>query len=129
MGSVSVFYKSLDGEKKVSANFQVKEFACKDGSDFIPIDMELVQVLQEARDHFGVPVSICSAYRTPAYNKKVGGVSGSQHIRGTAADISVKGVSPAKVYAYFTEKYPSTFGIGKYPTFTHIDVRSVKARW
>ena len=129
MGSVSVFYKSLDGGKKVSANFLVNEFACKDGSDIVPIDMELVSVLQDVRNHFKVPVTINSAYRTPAYNKKVGGVTASQHIRGTAADITVKGVPPDKVYAYLNGKYPGKYGIGKYPTFTHIDVRTSKARW
>lgn len=129
MGSVSVFYKSLDGGKKVSVNFLVNEFACKDGSDIVPIDMELVSVLQDVRNHFKVPVTINSAYRTPAYNKKVGGVTASQHIRGTAADITVKGVPPDKVYAYLNGKYPGKYGIGKYPTFTHIDVRTSKARW
>ena len=129
MGSVSVFYKSLDGGKKVSANFLVNEFACKDGSDIVPIDMELVSVLQDVRNHFKVPVTINSAYRTPAYNKKVGGVTASQHIRGTAADITVRGVPPEKVCAYLNGKYPGKYGIGKYPTFTHIDVRTSKARW
>ena len=129
MSRISVYYKSLDGDKYISKNFQVKEFACRDGSDTIPIDMELVEVLQEARNYFGAPITINSAYRTPAYNQKVDGVTGSQHIRGTAADITVKGVSPDRVYAYFIEKYPNSYGIGKYQTFTHIDVRSTRARW
>lgn len=128
--SVDIFYLSKsEGEKALSRNFKVKEFACKDGSDIVPVSQELVQVLQEARDHFGAPITINSAYRTPAYNKKVGGAADSQHIRGTAADITVKGVAPDKVYAYFADKYPNTCGIGKYPTFTHIDVRDKKARW
>lgn len=129
MSDIRIFYKSIDGGKKLSSNCSVREFACKDGADIIPIDMELVRVLQDVRDYFKVPVTINSAYRTPAYNKKVGGVNASQHIRGTAADISVKGVAPAKVYTYLTEKYSNKYGIGKYPTFTHIDTRSTKARW
>ena len=129
MGNVNVYYKSLDGDKKVSANFQVKEFACRDGSDIVSVDMELVQVLQDVRDYFAAPVTVNSAFRTPAYNKKAGGVTGSQHIRGTAADIAVKGVSPDDIYRYLDEKYPDSYGIGKYQTFTHIDVRPVKARW
>ncbi|MBR3569238.1 MAG: hypothetical protein IKN96_00345 [Oscillibacter sp.] len=44
-------------------------------------------------------------------------------------NISVKGVPPEKVYAYLTGKYPNKYGIGKYQTFTHIDVRPSKARW
>ena len=100
MGDIRIFYKSIYGEKKLSTNFRVCEFSCKDGADIIPIDMELVGVLQDVRDHFKVPVAINSAYRTPE-----------------------------KVYAYLTEKYPGKYGIGKYPTFTHIDTRLNKARW
>ena len=129
MSDIRIFYKSLDGGKSVSANFRVREFACKDSADIIPIDMELVKVLQNVRDHFKTPVTVNSAYRTPTYNKKVGGVNASQHIRGMAADITVTGVSPSKVYAYLNGLYPDKYGIGKYPTFTHIDTRTSKARW
>ena len=129
MSDIRIYYKSLDGGKSVSANFRVREFACKDGADIIPIDMELVKVLQNVRDHFHAPVNINSAYRTPTYNKKVGGAKASQHMRGTAADITVTGVSPAKVYEYLTGLYPGKYGIGRYKTFTHIDTRPNKARW
>ena len=128
--SVRVYYLSkLEGDKQLSANFQVKEFACKDGSDIVLVSPELVRVLQDARSHFGAPITINSAYRTAIYNEKAGGARESRHIRGMAADIAVKGVSPDKVYAYFCEKYPHCYGIGKYSTFTHIDVREEKARW
>ena len=128
--SVQAYYLSMrEGDKQLAPNFKVREFACKDGADIVPVSLELVRVLQEARDHFGVPITINSAYRTPDYNKKVGGAVNSQHMRGTAADITIKGVSPDRVYAYFCEKYPNLYGIGKYPTFTHIDVRDTKARW
>ena len=129
MSDIRIYYKSLDGGKSVSANFRVREFACKDGADIIPIDMELVKVLQNVRDHFHAPVNINSAYRTPTYNKKVSGAKASQHMRGTAADITVTGVSPAKVYEYLTGLYPGKYGIGRYKTFTHIDTRPNKARW
>ena len=36
---------------------------------------ELVETLQQIRDHFGKPVLISSAYRTPAYNISIGGSS------------------------------------------------------
>ena len=53
-----------DGEKRLSANFRVREFACKDGSNTIFVCDELVQLLQNIRDHFNRPVTITSAYRT-----------------------------------------------------------------
>lgn len=126
---VNAYSKSKDGNTKLSANFKVKEFACKDGSDPIFISPELVEILQKIRDHFKKPVNINSAYRTPAYNKKVDGATYSQHLYGTAADISISGVSPKTVAAYAETLLPNTGGIGIYGTFTHVDVRKVKSRW
>ena len=127
--TIKAYSKAKDGNKKLSANFKVREFACTDGSDPIFIDSELVNVLQKIRAHFGKSVTITSAYRTPGRNKAVGGQTYSQHLYGRAADIKVKGVSPAKVAAYAEKLLPNRGGIGTYSTFTHIDVRSVKARW
>lgn len=118
-----------DGETYLSPDFQVKEFACRDGSDKIMISLRLVHILQCIRDHFGKPVTVNSAYRTEAYNAKVGGAKASQHLRGTAADIAIKGVAPSAVAAYAETLLPSTGGIGRYETFTHVDVREGKARW
>lgn len=127
--TVKAYSKAKDGNKALSTNFKVREFACKDGSDVIFISEGLVQVLQAIRLHFKKPVTINSGYRTPAYNKKVGGASYSQHLYGTAADIVVKGVEPRDVAAYAETILPNTGGIGIYGTFTHIDVRKVKSRW
>lgn len=127
--TIKAYSKAKDGNKKLSANFKVKEFACTDGSDPIFIDSELVNVLQQIRTHFGKAVTITSAYRTPGRNKAVGGETYSQHLYGKAADIKVKGVTPQKVAAYAEKLLPAKGGIGTYSTFTHVDVRSTKARW
>lgn len=126
---VEVYSKAKQGNQKLSANFKVKEFACKDGSDVVFVSPELVQVLQSIRNHFGKAVKINSAYRTPTYNTKVGGAKYSQHCYGTAADIRIAGVSPSKVKAYVETLMPDKGGIGVYSNFTHIDVREVKSRW
>ena len=126
--TIKVYSKAKDGSKKLSANFCVKEFACTDGSDPIFIDTELVSVLQKIREHFGKPVTITSAYRTPTRNKEAGGTTYSQHLYGKAADIKISGVTPKKIADYAETLLPKG-GIGIYNTFTHIDVRSVKSRW
>lgn len=126
---INTYSKAKNGNEKLSANFKVKEFACKDGSDPIFVAPELVDVLQKIRTHFGKAVNINSAYRTPPYNKKVGGATYSQHQYGTAADIRINGVKPKDVAAYVETLMPNKGGIGIYPTFTHIDVREVKSRW
>ena len=86
-------------------------------------------VLETIRAHFGAPVTINSAYRTPEYNAKVGGAAHSQHCYGTAADIVVKGQTPAAVAAFARALMPDWGGVGVYKSFTHIDVREAKADW
>lgn len=125
---LNVYSLKKDGNLRLSLNFRVKEFACKDGSDPIFIDSELVDILQKIRNHFKKPVIITSAYRTPIYNNKVGSGTYSQHLYGRAADIKISGVSPGKV-AKYAETLLDKGGIGVYNTFVHIDVRSVKSRW
>lgn len=127
--TIKAYSREKDGNKYLSTNFKVREFACTDGSDPIFVDSELVGVLQKIRAHFGKPVTITSAYRTPGRNKAVGGETYSQHLYGRAADVKVKGVSPQKVAAYAETLLKNTGGIGTYSTFCHIDVRSSKARW
>ena len=127
--TIKAYSKSKDGNKKLSTNFRVREFACSDGSDPIFIDSELVTILQKIRTHFGKAVTITSAYRTPTHNKNVGGTTYSQHLYGRAADISVRGVSPALVRDYIEKIMPTKGGIGAYDTFTHVDVRANRSRW
>ena len=127
--TIKVYSKAKDGNKQVSTNFKVREFACTDGSDPIFIDTDLVTVLQKIRAHFGKAVTITSAYRTPTRNKAVGGTTYSQHLYGMAADIKIKGISPKKVADYAETLLLGKGGIGTYDTFTHIDVRAAKARW
>ena len=130
---VKTYSKRKSGNAKLSANFLVKEFACNDGSDTILIDTELVTLLQKIRNHFGKPVTITSAYRTPSYNAKVGGVRNSYHTQGIAADIVVKGVTPHTVAQYVEYIIPRSGGIGEYGkskgNFTHVDVRANRSRW
>lgn len=127
--AIKAYSLAKDGTTYISKNFRVREFACKDGSDPIFIDDELVSVLQQIRDHFGKAVTITSAFRTASHNKKVGGATYSQHLYGKAADIKVSGVAPSVVADFAETLMPGTGGIGRYSTFTHVDVRKVKSRW
>lgn len=127
--SVNVYSKAKDGNKQLSKNFKVKEFACQDGTDTILVSPELIDILQKIRNRFGKPVTINSAYRTEAHNKKIGGSTYSQHKYGTAADIKISGISPKTIASYVETLMPINGGIGVYSSFCHIDVRSTKARW
>lgn len=127
--AIYAYSKAKNGVDKLSENFKVKEFACKDGSDVIFVAPELVGVLQKIRNHFGKSVVINSGYRTAAYNAKIGGATYSQHCYGTAADIAISGVNPKDVAEYVETLMPNTGGIGIYQNFTHVDVRKEKSRW
>lgn len=109
--------------------FKRREFACKCGCGTSTVDAELLQVITDVREHFGVPVVINSGHRCFKHNANVGGAANSQHLTGKAADIRVTGVAPSAVASYLETKYPTKFGIGRYNSFTHIDVRDGKARW
>lgn len=114
-------------------HFKRSEFKCKCGKycNGFPVepDEDLVELLEKIRNHFNAPVTIKSGVRCATHNKNVGGASSSQHVKGTAADIKVKGVAPKKVVAYAETLLPGTGGIGTYSTFTHVDVRKTKSRW
>ena len=49
-----------------------------------------MEVLQPLRDYLGKPVVISSGYRSEEVNRMVGGVKGSQHLKGEAVDIHVE---------------------------------------
>lgn len=120
--------------EKLSTNFRVSEFMCK-GKDCCTegkVDTELVTILQKIRNHFGKPVYVRSAYRCHTWNKKVGGVSGSYHTYGQAADIEVDDTAPAEVAKY--AESIGVLGIGLYETdadgyFVHVDTRTKKSYW
>ena len=122
---------------KLTANFSLEEFKCKDGSDIpndvLPNIIELAKNLQVLRDYLGKSITINSGYRSPKYNAKIGGVKNSQHVKGKAADIVVKGMTPkevALVIEGLIEKGKmKQGGLGIYPNFTHYDIRGTKARW
>lgn len=113
----------------LSTHFSSYEFECQCGCGFDEIAIELIEVLEGVREHFGTALNVNSGCRCTKHNASVGGTKRSQHVKGTAADIRVKGHSPSEVQAYLAETYPMSYGIGRYNSFTHIDVRGRRARW
>jgi uncharacterized protein YcbK (DUF882 family) len=122
---------------KLTKDFNRSEFDCNDGS-VMPKEVllniqKLANQLQVLRDCLGVTITVNSGYRSPSYNKKIGGVSNSQHVIGKAADITAKGYTPAQVNARIEELIKSgdmlQGGLGSYSTFTHYDIRKTRARW
>lgn len=116
---------------KISEHFDSKEFECHCGKCVMkPISPGLLALLEGVRSHFGQPVHITSGYRCPDHNKAVGGAPNSQHCQGIAADIQVKGVTPADVHKYLSGVMRGIGGLGLYKGWVHLDTRFGKpARW
>lgn len=71
------------------------------------------EMLQRIRDTLGHPVIVTSAYRAPAVNRAVGGVTSSDHVKGQAADILVPGYGSAYQVAKALAPLVSVLGIGQ----------------
>lgn len=122
---------------QLSKNFSLPEFASKDGATFpeeVKANLQrLAENLQVLRDHLGKPIAINSGYRSPAHNARIGGVDNSQHVKGTAADIRVEGLSARMLYGQIRMLQDAgkmaLGGLGLYDTFVHYDIRGEAVRW
>jgi uncharacterized protein YcbK (DUF882 family) len=96
--------------------------------------VQTLRIVDELRASFGKPCRILSSYRSPAYNRAIGGAPLSQHLEFTALDIAFDGISPQRVYDRLIEWRRAgkfTGGLGLYPSsgFVHIDTRGTNATW
>ena len=122
---------------RLTKNFNLSEFDCKDGtempSELLANVLELAENLQVLRDFVGVPIKINSSYRSLSHNANIGGSKSSQHLFAKAADIVIESKSPEQVAniikVLISEGKMKQGGIGVYNTFTHYDIRGHKARW
>lgn len=122
---------------QLTNNFYLDEFTCKDESDiskeilFNIID--LANEMQEIRDVLKASITVNSGYRSPNYNKKIGGASKSKHLLGQACDFTAKGFTPYEVAEILESLMQGGLiingGLGEYDTFTHYDIRNTPARW
>ena len=120
-------------------HFKFEEFACPDGTA-IPTEyygnlQKLMNQLEILRHSLGdVPLIIRSGYRSPAYNKQVGGAGGSQHLTASAADVYCQNKTPncytvgELAYKQFYGGNIGGVGLGSNVN-VHVDVRGTKALW
>lgn len=94
-------------------------------SEIAGLNRTLVQKLDLAREHAGIPFIITSGLRTLDLNAEVGGVADSSHLAGLAVDLLVKDstarflILKALIDQGFTR-------IGIYVTHIHTDIDTSK---
>ena len=123
--------------EQLTRNFHRKEFDCKDGTkvpeEFKNNLVKLAVNLQVLRDDFGSSLVISSGYRTPKYNKRVGGATLSQHLTASASDLSQNKETPLELYKRIERLIKQgkmhNGGLGLYNTFVHYDIRQEPTRW
>ncbi len=85
-----------------SAHFAKSEFKCGCGGKYCNgypagnTSAKLLNILEKIRAYYGKPITITSGQRCKTRNKQVGGVSGSAHTKGKAADIYIPGVTDTR---------------------------------
>lgn len=122
-----------DGNVSLSEHFKVREFRCKDGSDKILINTDLIDALERLYNQLGVKaVNITSGYRTDSHSVKVGGYAGDQHTKGNAADVTAKrqdgSLFSSKEITLALEAIGHNGGVGliNRTNSVHVDVRGKK---
>ena len=116
---------------QLTKNFNLNELDCNSGKDTPGEVVENLKLLckevQKLRDEYGKPFIVNSGYRDEEYNKKIGGVKNSNHIKGKAMDIHAPVGSSLRQFLLSKEKAWNG-GFGVYNWGIHLDIRS-KSRW
>jgi uncharacterized protein YcbK (DUF882 family) len=122
---------------QITKNFDSSEFKCRDNTE-VPEELAenlilLCENLQKLRDRLQMPIRVISGYRTPEYNRKIGGAQRSQHLLAKAADITAPELTPRELWEILREMIRDgrimKGGVGIYRDFVHYDVRGFNARW
>ena len=110
------------------------EMACHEGTPY-PAEwrndraVELARAFERIRELCGFALIVNSGYRTPMYNRSIGGAKNSQHVEGRALDLRPgviggrKALQMIRGAAETARREGLIRGIGVYPNFIHIDTR------
>ena len=96
---------------------------------------DTVQLADQIRKLWGSPVRCNSGYRSPQYNRLVGGASTSQHVQFRAMDLSpINGdieefTKLCRIAVEMARFYGVEVGFGCYNSFIHIDTGARNRNW
>lgn len=110
-------------------DFKIDEFACKCGCRANNMQDEFLEKLQDFRKCMAIPFMINSGFRCKRWNRQCGGKLSSLHLKGRAADISIKAMSAAELHKFLWEAYARFNGVGVAKYYVHLDNRDKIASW
>ncbi len=133
--AVTVYKRAHDGRTYLSEHFRVEDFACPDGSAEVPIDGDLVELLENLYDYMDCcAMKVCAGYRSGSYARRIGREKDPFHREGKAVDILC--------FDRWGEVYPAVKVMGALddlghkggaayasPTCVHVDVGDRYARY
>lgn len=89
---------------------------------------DFMEALEAFRVEYGEPIILNSAYRCPDHNLAVGGVAGSYHVLGRAADLSAPTVKQRMKFMELAKRH-GLLGVGLGHNFVHLDNRTKSTFW
>jgi uncharacterized protein YcbK (DUF882 family) len=133
-------------------HFSMQEILNAGSTDYkledIPEDLHqnivpTIKVLEALREWYGKPIFLNCTFRSVSHNARVGGARNSIHMLFNAVDFTVSLKSDLILLYEQLIKYdsvqtfefikPKSMGIGRYPTFLHLDTRGIfnmkSSRW
>ena len=124
-------YNLEDRKMKLTPNFSLGEFVKAEHIELLTYDVfkELSLIanrLQVVRDVVQRPIKITSGWRPEPYNTEVGGVPGSTHTLGKAADFTCAKLDDV---AKILKGWQGGFHHYKSQNFIHVDTRKAFIRW
>lgn len=100
--------------------FTMEELRCK-GTHTLKVDYRTMDCLMALRHRYG-PIVINSYYRSPEYNRQIGGAEASYHMLGRAVDTpTLNGTLEGRMKLCHLASLSGFKGFGLYGSFTHID--------
>lgn len=109
LAALALLGVAMTGSSRLSRHFMLSEFtrsgtASQRGLDNTPTASAKAslarlasEVLDPLRDAIGQPLRVSSGYRSAEVNRAVGGVPGSKHQQGRAADVYAEGIPAAEL--------------------------------
>ena len=101
--------------------FDESEFVMGSENVYEKMDGTFLARLDDLRDSYGHPITITSSYRSPEYNRNIGGSSKSKHMEGIAVDIAMTDSTLRAKLVYYALQKGLSVGVSR--TFVHIDGR------